>query len=86
MSVLAWVVVGLLAGWLAGQIVRGQSHGRSGDVVVGVLGAILGGWLASAVLGLDVTGVNPTSALVAVMGAVALIVILRAIPDAQLFE
>ena len=45
MSFLAWIVVGLIAGWLAGQIMKGGGYGVLVDIVLGVLGGILGGWI-----------------------------------------
>jgi uncharacterized membrane protein YeaQ/YmgE (transglycosylase-associated protein family) len=47
MGILSWIVVGLLAGWLAGLVVKGGGFGCVGDIVVGVIGALLGGWIAS---------------------------------------
>jgi uncharacterized membrane protein YeaQ/YmgE (transglycosylase-associated protein family) len=82
MGVLAWIVVGLIAGWLAGMVVKGGGFGVIGDIVVGILGALLGGYLAYVVFGLSdaVTGINPVSILVAFIGAVLLVVIIRAVP------
>ena len=79
MSILAWIVVGLIAGWLAGQVMRGGGYGLIGDIIVGVVGGLLGGWLATSVLhvGADVNGINLESILVAFIGAVILIAILR---------
>ena len=50
MGLLSWLVVGLIAGWLAGQVMRGGGYGLLGDIVVGIVGALLGGFLASALL------------------------------------
>ena len=86
MGILSWVVVGLLAGWLAGKLVGGQGFGCLGNMVVGVVGALLGGWLSSTYLGLDVTGINPISIIIAVGGAVLFLGILRLIPGRQPFE
>jgi uncharacterized membrane protein YeaQ/YmgE (transglycosylase-associated protein family) len=82
MGVLAWIVVGLIAGWLAGMVVKGGGFGVIGDIVVGILGALLGGFLASVVFGLSdaVNGINPVSILVAFIGAVLLVIIIRAVP------
>ena len=81
MSVLAWIVVGLIAGWLAGMVVKGGGFGLVGDIIVGILGALLGGFLASMVFGADmVNGINFVSIVVAFIGAVLLVAILRAIP------
>ena len=47
MGILSWIVVGLIAGWLAGLVVKGGGFGCVGDIIVGVVGGLLGGWLAS---------------------------------------
>ena len=77
MTILVWLILGLVAGWLASLIMGSGGFGLIGDIVVGVLGAMLGGWLGSMFLGLDVTGLNLTSLAVAVVGAVILIAIVR---------
>jgi uncharacterized membrane protein YeaQ/YmgE (transglycosylase-associated protein family) len=78
MSIIAWIVLGLIAGWLAGQFMRGGGYGIVGDIVLGILGAIVGGWLTGLVLGRDmITGFNIESLIVAVIGAVVLIAISR---------
>ena len=81
MSILVWLVVGLIAGWLAGVVMKGGGFGFLGDIVVGILGALIGGFLASVLLGGDyVTGLNLPTILVSFFGAVVLIAILRMIP------
>ena len=78
MTILAWLVVGVLAGWLAGMVVQGGGYGLIGDVITGILGALFGGWLATQVFGGDyITGINLTTILVAFVGAVILIAIER---------
>ena len=79
MTILAWLVVGLIAGWLASQVMRGGGYGLIGDIIVGVVGALLGGFLATTLLKMPnpVNGINVTSILVAFIGAVILIAILR---------
>lgn len=80
MSILAWIVVGLIAGWLAGQVMKGGGYGLIGDIVVGVVGAVLGGFLAGSLFGGDyLSGINLQTLLVAFIGAVILIAILRAV-------
>jgi uncharacterized membrane protein YeaQ/YmgE (transglycosylase-associated protein family) len=86
MSIIAWIVLGLVAGWIAGMIMKGRGYGVLGNIVVGILGAVIGGFLGSALLGWDVTGFNLGSVLLAVLGAVVLIAVLRMIPGAQPFE
>ena len=79
MGILAWIVVGLIAGWLASQVMRGGGYGLIGDIIVGVVGALIGGFLAANLLNMPnaVNGINVTSILVAFVGAVILIAILR---------
>lgn len=79
MTLLSWIVVGLIAGWLAGRVMRGGGYGLIGDIIVGVVGGMLGGWLATSVLhiGAEVNGINLESILVAFLGAVVLLVVLR---------
>ena len=86
MGILSWIVVGLIAGWLAGFLMGGRGFGCIGNVVVGVVGALLGGWLSSRFLNLDVTGINLTSIAIAVAGAVIFLLILRLIPGRQPLE
>ena len=77
MGILAWIVIGALAGWLASLLVRGGGLGIVGDIVVGIVGAVLGGLIMSAFGGAGVTGFNLYSFFVAVVGAVVLLLIVR---------
>ena len=89
MSVIAWIILGLAAGIAARLVQPGGGQARGGwlaGVVVGVLGALLGGFLAAVLLGLDVSGLDPTSLLVAGLGALSLILLVRAMPDADVFQ
>lgn len=75
-----WIVIGGLAGWLTGQLFRGRGYGCMGNVVVGVIGAVVGGWL------FQITGVQSLpgilgSLFTAVIGAVALIAVLRLLTE-----
>ena len=81
MGILSWIVVGLIAGWLAGLVVKGGGFGCVGDIIVGVIGGLLGGWLASHFfhIGDPISGINIESIVVAFVGAVILIIILRLI-------
>ncbi len=85
MSIIAWIVLGIVAGWLAGMVMGGR-RGFLGNMILGILGAIVGGFLGSLLFGWDVTGFNIGSILLATLGAVVLIAILRAIPGAQPLE
>jgi uncharacterized membrane protein YeaQ/YmgE (transglycosylase-associated protein family) len=78
MSIIVWILLGLVAGWLAGQVMRGGGYGLIGDIVLGIIGAFVGGFLSSALLGVDVTGFNLPSILIAFVGAVVVIAISRA--------
>ncbi len=82
MGLLAWIIVGLIAGWLAGQVVKGSGYGVVGDIIIGIIGALIGGFLASTLLGIPnpVNGIDVTSIVVAFIGAVILVLILRALP------
>lgn len=85
MGILSWIIVGLIAGWLAGELVRGAGYGILGDIIVGIVGALLGGFLASALFGIaaPLTGINLGTILVALLGAIVLIVILRLVRGAR---
>ena len=85
MSIIAWILVGLIAGWLAGMIMGGR-RGLLANLVLGVIGAIVGGFLGSALFGWDMTGFNLSTVLLATLGAVVFIAVLRAIPGAQPLE
>ena len=79
MGILAWIVVGLIAGWLASQVMRGGGYGLIGDIIVGIVGALIGGFLAATFLKMPnaVNGINITSIVVAFIGSVILLAILR---------
>lgn len=70
------IVVGLIAGWAAGKIMKGSGYGVLMDIVLGMVGAILGGWIIR-LLGFEATGGLVTSILVATLGAVVLVAISR---------
>ena len=76
-----FIVVGLVAGWLAGLLVKGGGFGVIGDIVVGVLGALLGGFLFSS-LGASAGGGLIGAIVVATIGAVILVFVLRLIKRA----
>jgi uncharacterized membrane protein YeaQ/YmgE (transglycosylase-associated protein family) len=75
MSIVAWIVLGLIAGYIASKIVNKQGEGLVLDILLGVVGAVVGGWLAQAVGMSGVSGLNIYSLLVAVLGAVVLLVL-----------
>ncbi len=77
MSIIAWIVLGLVAGWLAGQFMKGGGYGLVGDLVLGIIGALVGGFISSTLLGVDVTGFNVVSVIIAFVGACVVIAISR---------
>ena len=81
MPLLWFLIVGLVAGWLAGVLVKGGGFGVIGDLVVGVIGAFLGGWLFST-LGASAGGGLLGSIIVAVVGAVVLLFVVRLVKRA----
>ena len=81
MDLLWFISIGLAAGWLAGQLMRGGGFGLVGDIVVGVIGALLGGYLFST-FGVSTGGGLLGSLIVATIGAVVLLFLLRLIKSA----
>ena len=79
-SLIWFLLVGLIAGWLAGKVMRGGGFGIVGDMIVGVIGAFLGGWLFG-LLGIHAGGLIG-SIVTAFVGAVVLILLLRLIKRA----
>jgi len=76
MGILAWIVVGLIAGWLAGQVMKGGGYGVVADIILGLLGGVLGGWIFEK-LGVSTGGGMIGSIIVAFIGAVILVGITR---------
>ena len=76
-----FIIVGLVAGWLAGVIMKGGGFGVVGDIVVGIIGALLGGWLFST-MGVSAGGGLLGAIIVALIGAIILIFLLRLIKRA----
>ena len=80
MSFVWFAIIGIAAGWLAGQFMKGRGFGLVGNPVVGVLGAIIGGWLAG-ILGIGASGLIG-SLVVATAGAVVLLMVVGALKKA----
>ena len=78
-GIIAWIVVGLIAGWLAGVLMKGGGFGLIGDIVVGLVGALIGGFVFSLITGGGTAGFWG-SILVSFVGAVILIAVIRAMP------
>src|ERR1700679_1196582 len=79
MSFVAWIVLGLIAGFIASKIVNKSGEGVLLDIILGIVGAVLGGYLFQTFGMAGVTGVNLYSILVAVVGAIVFLVIYHAI-------
>ncbi|MFX1733621.1 GlsB/YeaQ/YmgE family stress response membrane protein [Paraburkholderia sp. A1RI_3L] len=75
-QIVVWLVIGAIAGWVAGLIVKGGGFGLAIDILVGIAGAFIGGWLAS-IIGINVGGGFVSSVIVAIAGAVVLLFVLR---------
>ena len=73
MSVLAWIILGLIAGFLASKIVNRSGQGLLLDMVLGIVGAVVGGYLYTAIGATGVTGFNLYCIFVAIVGAVAVL-------------
>jgi uncharacterized membrane protein YeaQ/YmgE (transglycosylase-associated protein family) len=81
MGILSWIIVGMIAGWLAGLVVRGGGYGVLGDIILGIVGALVGGFVASALFNVPnpVSGINITTIIVSFIGAVVVIWLIRAL-------
>jgi uncharacterized membrane protein YeaQ/YmgE (transglycosylase-associated protein family) len=79
MSIFAWIVLGLIAGFIGSKIVNKRGDGLVLDLVLGIVGAIAGGWLFNTFGASGVTGLNLYSLMVAVVGAVVVLVVYHAI-------
>ncbi|MGF6774419.1 putative membrane protein YeaQ/YmgE (transglycosylase-associated protein family) [Paraburkholderia sp. GAS199] len=77
-GIIAWLIIGAIAGWLAGVLVKGGGFGLIVDIIVGIVGAFIGGWLAG-VLHISLGGGWIGSIITAVIGAVILLFIIRLI-------
>jgi uncharacterized membrane protein YeaQ/YmgE (transglycosylase-associated protein family) len=82
MSILAWIVLGLVAGFIGSKVVNKSGEGLILDLVLGIVGAVVGGWLFSLFGAHGVTGLNIYSFVVAVVGAIVVLVVYHAIKKA----
>lgn len=80
MGIIGWVILGGLAGWVASKFVGTDKHqGLLGNIIAGIIGGVVGGWVFSLFGGVGVTGFNIWSFVVAVVGAVIVLSIWRAV-------
>ncbi|KAB0640246.1 GlsB/YeaQ/YmgE family stress response membrane protein [Burkholderia latens] len=75
-GLIMWLIIGAIAGWLAGLLVKGGGFGLIVDIIVGIVGAVIGGWLAG-LLGISIGSGFIGSVIVAVIGAVILLFVIR---------
>jgi len=75
-SIIIWLIVGAVAGWLAGMVVKGGGYGLLGNIVVGIIGAVIAGWLLPR-LGIFIGGGFIAAIIDAFIGAVILLLIVR---------
>jgi uncharacterized membrane protein YeaQ/YmgE (transglycosylase-associated protein family) len=75
-GIIVWLIIGAIAGWLGGIILKGGGFGLIGNIVVGIIGALIGGWLAG-VLGVSIGSGLVASIIMATIGAVILLLLVR---------
>jgi len=80
-GIIIWLIIGAIAGWLAGVLLKGGGFGIFGDIIVGIIGAFIGGWLAG-VLGISIGSGLIASIITATIGAIILVLLLRMIKRA----
>lgn len=79
MSIVGWIVLGLIAGFIASKVVNKRGEGLVLDIILGIVGAVVGGWLFSLFGAEGVTGFNLYSMVVAVLGAIVVLVVYHAV-------
>lgn len=79
MSILSWILLGLVAGFLGSRIVNRRGQGILLDILLGIAGAVVGGWLFETFGGRGVTGLNLYSLVISVIGAIVVLVVYHAI-------
>ena len=81
LGILTWLIIGAIAGWLAGQVTKGRGFGLIGNLIIGIIGALVGGWLAGTVFNISnaISGFNLTTIIVAFLGAVVVLYVARLI-------
>jgi len=79
MSIIGWIILGLIAGFIASKIVNKQGQGFFLDIILGIVGALVGGWLFEFIGHAGVTGFNLYSMFVAIIGAIVVLVVYHAV-------
>ena len=75
-GLIVWLIIGAIAGWAAGSLIKGRGFGLIGDIIVGIIGAIIGGWLAGK-LGIHIGTGFISSVITAIAGAILLTLVFR---------
>jgi len=83
MSILAWIILGLIAGFIGSKIVNKSGQGMLLDIALGIVGAVVGGYLFSMFGATGVTGLNLWSLIVSIVGAVVVLVVYRAVAGSR---
>jgi uncharacterized membrane protein YeaQ/YmgE (transglycosylase-associated protein family) len=83
MSILAWIVLGGIAGWIGSLLVNKSGEGLFRDILLGIVGAVIGGWIFGAMGSTGITGLNLWSLFVAVVGSVVFLVVYHAVFGAR---
>ena len=83
MSIFAWIVLGGIAGWIGSLLVNKSGEGLFRDILLGIVGAVIGGWIFGAMGSTGVTGLNLWSLFVAVAGSVVFLVVYHAVFGAR---
>lgn len=81
MSIITFLLVGLIAGWLTGLIMKGGGYGIIGDIILGIIGALIGGWLFS-LLGVSYSGGFISSIIMSAIGAIILVFVIHQVKKA----
>jgi uncharacterized membrane protein YeaQ/YmgE (transglycosylase-associated protein family) len=79
MSIFSWIILGLVVGYIGSKIVNNRGEGLIRDIILGIVGAIVGGWLFRTVGASGVTGLNIYSLVVAVIGAIVVLLVYHAV-------
>lgn len=79
MSIIGWIILGLISGWIASKIVDNKGKGLIVNLVLGIIGSLVGGWIFSLIGAMPVTGFNLWSLFVSVVGAIVVLVIYHAL-------
>lgn len=79
MGLVTWLVIGAIVGWLAGIAIKGRGSGLIGNIIIGAIGGLVGGWVAASVFNISdpISGFNVTTFSVALLGAMAVLYVSR---------